>query len=442
MRGDVTSMLVTIILLSTACGLVRSSGVGLAAQAGPAPVVTAASSQYFERTFNRLVAAPPALEPVFPVAPPPPVIPVVRAPIVPVAPAPTFFPVAQPPAAVPVAQIPNVIRVTPNRLIPLQPPRPVFIQPTTKDNQSPTVPENSVQNAPSDPNIAIAVATANAAAPVATILLPPYPFGPPPSFGFIPSSPTFVPEDKLEKESTTQTPKTEATSTEKTNEFTTPVSSNSDNSFVQALPSNENVDFKQYLPPPGQLPLMPHSVQRPQTVAPQLPRPQKLKTSVEVVPVPLTYIAPPPLKKHHPLKLVKVTKHIHTFIPTGKIIIRPVTHRVLFLATIAMAAAKPSFAPAALVAAPAPLVAAPAPVVTASSSQYIARNYNGVVAAPLVAAPAPLVAAPSAYVAPAAKIVAPAAPIISAAAPIYARYASPYLAAPYYAPSAPLIAYK
>lgn len=315
-------------MLTTVCGSVRSSGIGLAAQTGPAPVVTAASSQYFERTFNRLVATPQVLEPIFPVAPPPPVISVARAPIVPVAPTPTFIPVAPSPPVVSVAQIPNVIRVAPNNLLPLLPPRPVFAQPTTKDKQEPAVPVNPGQGAPSDQNVAIAVATANAAAPVATILLPPYPFGPPPSFGFIPSSPSFLPGDNREKESTTETqPKTEATTTGRPNEFSTPSSSNIDNSFIQALPSNENVNFKQYLPPSGQLPLMPHSFPRPQAVRPQLPRPQKVKTSVEVVPVPLTYIAPPPLKKHHPLKLVKVTKHIHTFVPTGKIIIRPVSHR-------------------------------------------------------------------------------------------------------------------
>ncbi|CAG4950339.1 unnamed protein product [Colias eurytheme] len=101
--------------------------------------------------------------------------------------------------------------------------------------------------------------------------------------------------------------------------------------------------------------------------------------------------------------------------------------KVFFLAALALAAAKPGV-PAALVApAPyvaAPLVAAPAPIVTASSSQYIARNYNGVVSAPVAA---PLVAAPAYY---SARYLAPAAQYYSA--PL--SYA--------YAPSAPLIALK
>ncbi|CAK1586235.1 unnamed protein product [Parnassius mnemosyne] len=326
MRRNVTSMLVTISLLLTACGLVQSSGVSLPAGNAPAPVVTASSSQYFERNFNRLVPAQPALEPVYPVAPPPPVVQIARAP--------TFVPVAPPPPVLPVAQIPNVIRVAPvPRVIPFLPARPVSGEPTTKNNQEPPMPVNPQQNIPSDPNVAIAVATANAAAPVATILLPPYPFGPPPSLGFIPPWPVFnTPEGKRENESTTtiSTTRTEATTTEKESETTTPVPSNVDNSFAQALPSNDNVNFRQYLPPPFQLPLEPYlpPMRRPQTARPPQARPQKVKTAVEVVPVPLTYIAPPPLKKHHPVKLIKVTKHIHTFIPTGKIIIRPVSHRM------------------------------------------------------------------------------------------------------------------
>lgn len=331
--------------MSAICGLAQSSGVSLAGPAHPAPVVTAASSQYFERTFNRLVAAPPPIQPVFPVAPPPQVIPVARTPqFIPVAPAPPVVPVAQAPF-IPVVP-PNVFRVAPvPGVIPVQPPRPVFVQPTTKDKQEP-VPTNPPQNAPSDPNVAIAIATANAAAPVATFLLPPYPFGLPPSFGFIPSSPAFVPNENRDKESTTETTaQTEATTTEKEPETTTPVSTNIDNNFVQALPSNNNVNFREYLPPPFQLPLTPDAPQRPLQLPvarptqlqprptylppqgrPQLGRPQK--TSVEVVPVPLTYIAPPPLKKHHPVKLIKVTKHIHTYVPAGKIIIRPISHRV------------------------------------------------------------------------------------------------------------------
>ena len=117
--------------------------------------------------------------------------------------------------------------------------------------------------------------------------------------------------------------------------------------------------------------------------------------------------------------------------------------QIVFLAAIAVAVAKPGIPVAAPLVAAAPVVA-PAPFVTASSSQYISRNYNGVVAAPLVAAP---------VYAPAAKIVAPAAsyvaapasylaasPYVAAASP-YVAAASPYVAAPYYA-SAPIVALK
>lgn len=135
--------------------------------------------------------------------------------------------------------------------------------------------------------------------------------------------------------------------------------------------------------------------------------------------------------------------------------------QVFFLATIAMAAAKPSIG--AVYAASAPLIAAPAPIVTASSSQYVARNFNGLypAAAPLVAAPyyapapyvataASYVAAPAPYVASpyaAARLIAPAAaPLVAAPAPVipaYARYASPYFASsPYLAAPAPIVALK
>lgn len=66
---------------------------------------------------------------------------------------------------------------------------------------------------------------------------------------------------------------------------------------------------------------------------------------------------------------------------------------VFMLAGFAYAAPSPK-ADAAFIA---PVVAAAPAVVTASSSQVIARNYNGIAAAPLVAAPAvpaPLAAAP------------------------------------------------
>ncbi|CAF4908672.1 unnamed protein product [Pieris macdunnoughi] len=111
---------------------------------------------------------------------------------------------------------------------------------------------------------------------------------------------------------------------------------------------------------------------------------------------------------------------------------------IVFLAALAFAAAKPSVpaflaaAPAPLVAAPAPLVAAaPAPFVTASSSQYIARNYNGVYSAPLIAAPAYAPAYGPAYASAYAPSFAPAARIIS-----------PYSAPLTYAAPAPIVAFK
>ncbi|VVD01319.1 unnamed protein product [Leptidea sinapis] len=96
--------------------------------------------------------------------------------------------------------------------------------------------------------------------------------------------------------------------------------------------------------------------------------------------------------------------------------------KIFFIATLAVAASKPSIAPAALVApgslvTSAAIVAAPAPIVTASSSQYIARNFNE--AYPVISAP---------YLAPAARLIAPS-PYVAAAAPIS-----------YYSPSAPLVA--
>lgn len=266
-----------VVILSALCSLVRSSGVGHLGQLAPAPIVAAASSQYFERTFNRLVAAHPVLEPVIPVAPAPPVF--VEA----------------------VAKAVPAVKVTP------------------------------AQNVPANPNVAIAIATAHAAAPVATILLPPYPFGPPPTIGFVPPFPPVNVPDENKKESTTRpTTKFEVT-TPREPEATTPLpsSSNTDNSFAQPLPSNQNVNFNQLYGPPQ---------------PPQAARPQKLRTSVEVVPVPLAYIAPPPLyHTHEHLQAhshahthahahshshvhVKPIRYVHTFIPSrAKIIIRPVS---------------------------------------------------------------------------------------------------------------------
>ncbi|XP_014467419.1 PREDICTED: cuticle protein 19.8-like [Dinoponera quadriceps] len=74
---------------------------------------------------------------------------------------------------------------------------------------------------------------------------------------------------------------------------------------------------------------------------------------------------------------------------------------MLKLCILAVLLAAVSVAPAP---APGALLAVPAPIVTASSSQYVARNYNTLAAAPLVAAPfaplaaaAPIAAAPLAY---------------------------------------------
>lgn len=81
---------------------------------------------------------------------------------------------------------------------------------------------------------------------------------------------------------------------------------------------------------------------------------------------------------------------------------------------------------------PAVLAAAPAGVVTATSSQYVARNYNGIAAAPVVA---PVAAAYTAPVATAAYT----APVAAAAytAPVAAAYAAPYASyASYYPYSA------
>ncbi|XP_017127373.1 cuticle protein 38-like [Drosophila elegans] len=102
---------------------------------------------------------------------------------------------------------------------------------------------------------------------------------------------------------------------------------------------------------------------------------------------------------------------------------------VVILAIVACVAAKPGLLDAPLAytsplaySHPAAVVAAPAPVVTATSSQVIARNFNGIAAAPVVApvaapviakyAAAPL-AAPLAYTSP----LAYSAPLSYAAAP-------------------------
>ncbi|KAG6442277.1 hypothetical protein O3G_MSEX002203 [Manduca sexta] len=370
-------MLLPVLIVSTLCGIAQSSGIGhvgvapaglaavglapaglspvAVAPPGVAPVVTAASSQYFERTYNRLVAAPPIpLAPSVPLAPP-----VQVAPALPVAP---------------------VIPVAPR-------PQPVFV-PVANNVPVPGVSPQPVTESPSDPNVAIAVATAHAAAPVATILLPPYPFGLPPGFAFVPPQPNNVPAERpIESTTPTTTRQTEATTTEREPD-TTPVPSNSDNSFVQALPSNQDINFKLYGPPrpqhwsqqqplplpdsapsaprPQQLPL-PLPAQRPQQWPQQQPlpsaqprpqqqpwpqkrpqaqpwlqsqphphvhfhaiKPQKLKTLVEVVKAPLAYIAPPPLVTHEPHRHIKIIKHVYGFVPesSAKIIIRPVSTKI------------------------------------------------------------------------------------------------------------------
>ncbi|KAL4707685.1 hypothetical protein ACJJTC_014866 [Scirpophaga incertulas] len=278
MRGD-TTMIRTVFALSL-CGIVQSSvehgasiapifAAAAAAVPVPPPVVTSASSQYFQRTFNRLVTAP-VLEPVLPIPPPQPV-----------------FHITQPQSVVPIAPAP-----------------PVLVQPSPS-----SIPIVPTSNEPIQPNIAIAVATAHAA-PVATILLPPYPFAPPPTIDFIPATPSVSPDESRKESTTRATTKFQVTTTTKQAETTTPLplASNSDNNFLQTLPSDQNVNFKLYGPPQQQW-----NNQK---------KPLKLRTSVEIVPVPLAYIAPPPLPKLEPIKTVK---HIHSFVPTrAKIIIRPV----------------------------------------------------------------------------------------------------------------------
>ncbi|XP_061390834.1 cuticle protein 16.5-like [Musca vetustissima] len=108
---------------------------------------------------------------------------------------------------------------------------------------------------------------------------------------------------------------------------------------------------------------------------------------------------------------------------------------VVLFAIIACAAAKPGFVTPLAYTAPAVVAAAPAPFVTATSSQYVARNYNGIATAPVVAP----VAAPIVAKTVAAPIVAKtfAAPVAAAyTAPVVAKYAATY-AAPF-AYSAPL----
>ncbi|XP_061391510.1 cuticle protein 70, isoforms A and B-like [Musca vetustissima] len=109
---------------------------------------------------------------------------------------------------------------------------------------------------------------------------------------------------------------------------------------------------------------------------------------------------------------------------------------IVLFAIIACAAAKPGLVTPLAYTAPAAVVAAaPAPFVTATSSQYVARNYNGIATAPVVAPVATPVVAKTV----AAPIVAKtfAAPVAAAyTTPVVAKYAATY-AAPF-AYSAPL----
>ncbi|XP_048487718.1 calphotin-like [Plutella xylostella] len=401
-----------VLLFSTICVVCRGSGLPVAqvlpvsqvpAQVGP-PTVLAQSSQYFQRTFNRLVAAPGVLEaPVVPVAEHPPVVP-------------------EPPATRPPS--------------PPAPTQPVFLN--------------------AQPNVAIAVATAHAAAPVATVLLPPYPFGLPPGFTFpINVVPTEEEETPRDPEPTTTTTQRAPPQQPQPN----PASLNLE-TFSQGLPSNQNGNFKQYYAPPIQ--------QIPLEMTP--PKPIKLKTSVEVVPLIVATCPHCVRARTNETELLMVSVETHKVNPQTDCIkaIDNCLHAshshllsnrqtqasnmykiVIFCAAFALAAAKPSVAPAALVAAPAPVLPAPAPFVTATSSQYVARNYNSLVPAAPAAyavAPAPYAVAPAA-VAPAPYAVAPApyavAPAPYAAAPApYAVAPAPYAVAPspYYAPAAKVVA--
>ncbi|KNC31938.1 hypothetical protein FF38_05027 [Lucilia cuprina] len=105
---------------------------------------------------------------------------------------------------------------------------------------------------------------------------------------------------------------------------------------------------------------------------------------------------------------------------------------VVIFALIACAAAKPGLIGAPL----AYTVPAAAGVVTATSSQFIARNHNGIVSAPVVApVAAPVVAKTVAYTAPVAaaytapvvaKYAAAYAHLLAYSAPVVAKYAAAY----------------
>nr|XP_036219610.1 calphotin-like [Bactrocera oleae] len=125
--------------------------------------------------------------------------------------------------------------------------------------------------------------------------------------------------------------------------------------------------------------------------------------------------------KHHLANIMSyLIAHVHMFILFLS------KQAVVLFALIACAAAKSGLLTAAPLAytAPAGVVAAAVPVVTATSSQVIARNYNGIAAAPIIAA-APVAAPLVAHYAAAAPLPAP-----LGGAPLVARYAAAPLAAP------------
>ncbi|GBP35125.1 hypothetical protein EVAR_28324_1 [Eumeta japonica] len=331
--GDTTMK--TVLVLSALCVCVRASGV---LHAGPAPVVTAASSQYFQRTFNRLVAAPVLETPIV----------VAEAPVVPET------------AIVPVAAA------------------------------APINPSGTAQ--PADPNVAIAIATAHAARPINTFIFPSFPVAPS-TVNFLPIPPTNeTPKDKPREEVTPRTPRvttlrTTAAPPPPQPEFNQASASSSSNNDFQPAPSassstdnavlpissssNHNNNFNRY-PPPVQRPFptdnivnrpyppkndilpvpafssqnnnfnqygppvhrplpsnnnfnirpqIPHTYSHPQKFQTPSGHSQKLKTTVEIVRAPLAYIAPPPLHHHH-------IKHIHTFVP-AKVVVRPITYTSL-----------------------------------------------------------------------------------------------------------------
>ncbi|XP_073841248.1 uncharacterized protein [Musca autumnalis] len=106
----------------------------------------------------------------------------------------------------------------------------------------------------------------------------------------------------------------------------------------------------------------------------------------------------------------------------------------VIFAIIACAAAKPGLVSPLAYTAPAAVVAAPTPFVTATSSQYVARNYNGIATAPVVAPVAAPVVAKTVAAPVAAAYTTPVADTYTA--PVVAKYAATY-AAPF-AYSAPL----